>query len=75
MYHYHSSLLSFTCISGPAVEMAAIVSAPMASTIFLNFDVSISESSRDFEISNSFCSLMYLISASRALERRSSSDS
>ena len=67
--------LSYTCISGPAVEIAAIVSAPMESTILLNLTVSISDSSRDFSISNSFCSLMYFSSASLALVSLSSSDS
>lgn len=67
--------INFTCISGPAVAMVAMVSEPMASTIFLNLPVSISDSSRDLTISSSFCSLMYFNSASRALVRRSSSDS
>ena len=64
-----------TCISGPAVAIAAMVSEPMESTMFLNLSVSIPAISLDLDISSSFCSRMNLISASRAADSRSSSDS
>ena len=64
-----------TCICGPAVAMAAIVSGPMESTMFLNLVVSMVDSSLAFVISSSFCSLAYFISASRALVSLSSSES
>ncbi len=71
----HGVIVDYTCISGPAVEMVAIVSDPIASTMFLNFPVSISDNSRALTISSSFCSLIYFNSASRALVKRSRSDS
>ena len=70
-----ASLASHTCISGPAVHIAAMVSDPIASVMSRNFFVSIVDRSRDFTISSSFCSRIYLSSASRACVSLSSSDS
>lgn len=66
---------SRTCISGPAVAMAWMVLAPIASTWLLNLDVSMSAMSRALLSSSSFCSRRNLSSASLALVNLSSSDS
>ena len=63
-----------TCISGPEVAIALMVSEQMACTMLLNFSVSMVAISQAFVISSSFCSLTYLVSASLALVNLSNSD-
>lgn len=62
-------------ISGPAFEIAIIVSFPMALMIYLNFLISISANCSAFEISNSVKAFLCLISASFYLVYSSNSAS
>ena len=71
----YSYVRILTCISGPAVAIAWIVSAPIDDTMFWNFSVSIAAISLDLETSRLFCSDWYFNSASRSLLRRCSADS
>ena len=61
-----------TCISGPEVAIALMVSEPMACTMLLIELLSLI--SRAFVISSSFCFLTYLVSASLACVNLSNSD-
>ena len=71
--HTHAHTIN-TCVSGPEVAIALIVSEPIACTMLLNFSDSMVAISRAFVISSLFCSLTYLVSASRALVNFSNSD-